>query len=67
MQIEVTWWADDGTERKGRVYPAPDSSPETAAALARMMRLADADAAAAQAEAAGPGENSGRDYGLKNA
>ena len=64
MQIEVTWWADDGAERKGWVRLAPDASPATAATLTQMMRLA--DAAAAQAEAAGSGENSGRNYGLKN-
>ena len=64
MQIEVTWWADDGAERKGRAYLAPDASPETAAALARMMRLADAESA--PAEAAGSEETSGRDYNLKN-
>ena len=63
MQRKVTWWADDGTERKGWVSLAPDASPETAAALARMMRLAEAEA---QAEAAGSGESSGRDYDLKN-
>ena len=66
MQRKVTWWADDGTERKGWVSLAADASPETAAALARMMRLADAEACA-EAEAAGSGENGGRDYDLKNA
>lgn len=40
-QIEFTWWAEDGSERRGRVSIAPDASPDTVAALARMMRLAD--------------------------
>lgn len=67
MQMEMTWWADDGAERKGRAYLAPDASPETAAALAWMMRLADAEAAVqAGAEAAVYGDG-GRDYDLKNA
>ena len=46
IPMEVTWWIDDGTERKGWVTLAANASPETAAALARMMRLADAEAAA---------------------
>ncbi len=40
-QIEFTWWAEDGSERRGRVSIAPDASLDTVAALARMMRLAD--------------------------
>ena len=60
--MKVTWWTDDGTERKGWVSLAPEASPETAAALAQMMRLAEASA-----EAAGPGGSEGREYDLKNA
>ena len=67
MQMEVTWWTDDGAERTGWVYLAWDASPETAAALTRMMRLAEAGSAAAQTEVADPGESGGRDYDLRNA
>ena len=42
-QIEFTWWAEDGSERRGRVSLAPQASPDTLAALARMMRLAGMD------------------------
>ena len=38
-QLEFTWWAEDGSERRGHVSLAPDASPETMAALARMMHL----------------------------
>ena len=44
VDLHITWWAEDGTERRGRVSLAPDAAPETAAALAAMMRLADAAA-----------------------
>ncbi len=44
VDLQITWWAEDGSERKGRVSLAPGASPETAAALAAMMRLADAAA-----------------------
>ena len=47
-QMEVTWWAGDGSERRGRVCVAPNASPETAAALAAMMRLAASEASRAE-------------------
>ncbi len=43
-QLETTWWAEDGSERRGRISLAPDAAPETAVALARLLRLADAAA-----------------------
>jgi len=45
--IEFTWWAEDGSERRGRVSIASHASPDTVAALARMMRLAQPDEAGA--------------------
>jgi len=53
-QIEFTWWAEDGSERRGRVSIAPDASPETVAALARMLRLADSAKSEASGEAKAP-------------
>ena len=42
LPLEVTWWADDGAECRGRVSLAPDAAPDTTPSLARMMRRAEA-------------------------